>query len=203
MELRKALINLGFGTALFLSTNIAAASGPFIEPGITLEEGRGNLDLPSPFSPEQAKVRGVGGMLRAGIHLIDSVFIGLDGRYSRPYIRNENFSAQADKYNWGLLFGVQMPTPIALRFTGNYIFDGAIDPKEDRGLNFKYSLAHGYRLGLGLKILIASLNLEYEQLDYDKAILQSGGPFSSTTTLNYINPRSQAYILSVSFPIFF
>lgn len=202
-NLKKLSINVAIGSVLFLSANIAHANGPFLEPGISYEHGKGSLDLPSPFGPDSATIRGVGGLLKAGVHITDIIFFGADGRYSRSYIRNENFNAKADSYNWGLLGGVQMPTPIALRLWGTYIIDGGIDPDEDRGLNLRYSAGNGYRLGAGFKFLIASLNLEYQDIEYDKAMLQSGGPFSSTTTLSNINPRSQTYIVSVSFPIFF
>lgn len=194
---------IAIGSALFFVTNIAQASGPFIEPGLTFEEGKGKMDLPSPFGAESATIRGVGGLLRAGAHVTNMIFFGVDGRYSRPRVRNDNFNSQADLYNWGGLLGVQMPTPMALRLWGTYIFDGGLDPENDRDFDIKYTRAHGYRLGAGIKLLLVSFNLEYQDIEYDKAMIQSRGPLSANTTLNDIHPRNQSYILSVSLPLFF
>lgn len=197
------LKNVALIAIMLFTAELTFASGPFLEPGISYQEGRGHMDFPAPFSNSTASVRGLGALLRAGVHITDIIFLGADGRYSRPWVRNENFSAKATDYNWGAVLGVQTPTPVALRVWGTYIFDGGLDPEEDRGFDIKYTRASGYRYGVGFKILLASLNLEYQNIKYDTAMLQSIGPFSTNTTFNNLHPRNKSVILSVSFPLFF
>jgi hypothetical protein len=48
---------------------------------------------------------------------------------------------------------------------------------------------------------VVSLNLEYQDIKYDKATLEEFGPFSSGTSFGSVNLTDKSWIASVSFPI--
>ncbi len=197
--MRKHLLALG-ALAVF-STTAHAAAGLFIEPGVTYERGDGELDFPAPFGGTSADVDGFGLLGRVGFHVSDAFFLAADGRYSRPELKNDDYKADATAYNYGATAGIQMPTLLGLRVWGTWVFGGELDPEKNDNLDVKFKDASGYRLGAGLRFGIVSVNLEYQQLTYDKAELQSIGPFNPGETFDDVEGKNDSYILSVSFPI--
>jgi hypothetical protein len=65
----------------------------------------------------------------------------------------------------------------------------------------KFSEAHGYRLGAGIKLAIISLNLEYQNLTYDKTDINEVGAFNPGFSRSNIQLDNSSWILSASFPI--
>ncbi len=197
------LLILLTGIIVFLSllnTNFAHA-GVFVEPGVTYEKGDGELDFPDPFGGTSADVDGFGVMARVGFDFGNMLWVGADGRYSRPELDNEDYKADATSWNYGPTAGLQMPTPLGLRVWGTWVLDGKLDPEEEDQLDVRFEKARGYRVGVGVKLAIVSVNLEYQQLKYDKAVLEEIGPFNPGTEFDDVDGTNDSWILSASFPI--
>ena len=175
--------------------------GLFVEPMLTYEKGESDVDYPAPFGDAKGDVEGFGAGARLGFHIMESLFIGADGRYSKVDFDNDDpdFKADASAYNYGPVVGIQMPTEIGLRVWGNYIMGGQMDLDEKNDVDLKLKEASGYRVGAGVKLGPVSLNVEYQQITYDKTELEDAGIFSGST--NDIDADIKSYILSVSFPI--
>jgi hypothetical protein len=174
--------------------------GLFLEPMITYEVGDADVDYPAPFSGSEGSADGFGVGARLGMHIWESVFIGIDGRYSKLNVKNSNpnYSTDATAYNYGPVIGVQLPTLFALRVWGSYIFDGVMDMNRDNDVDLKLGDAKGYRLGVGFKLALVSLNLEYQDIDYKNAEFQNAGIFTGSSA--GLKARNQSYIFSISFP---
>jgi opacity protein-like surface antigen len=175
--------------------------GIFVEPMLTYEKGDADVDLPSPFGSTDSTIKGFGVGARVGIHVYESIFLGMDGRYSRPTYKNSDTDIDADAtaYNFGPVVGIQMPTDLGIRLWAGYIMAAGMDPEKDQNIDLKFKDGTGYRIGAGIKLSSVSLNLEYQQISYDKTDVQSAGPFSGQT--NSITQDSNSYVFSVSFPI--
>ena len=189
---------------LFLSAPVLAEEnkgGLFIEPMITYEQSKGEIDYPAPFGKSDADSDGFGVGARVGFHVYKSLFIGADGRYSALEFKDEGSDNKTDAkaWNYGPMIGVQMPTAIALRVWGSYIMDGQVDPEKKNGFDAKFEDGTGYRVGAGVKLGFASLNLEYQNITYDKTKIQSVGNFG-TNSVSDTNLDNSTWIASVSFP---
>lgn len=179
-----------------------AESGPFIEPSLTYESSSSSIDFPSPFTNSSGSVNGAGLGLRLGAHVMDTLFIAADVRYSRPQFKDSsnNLDALATSINYGGVIGVQTPI-LGLRLWGGYVFAGELHPEESNNVQFKFSDPKGYRFGAGLRILMLSVNLEYQSLKYDHTSLEKIGPFAPNTSLDSSQLTNNSYIVSVSFPL--
>ncbi|MFM6928738.1 MAG: hypothetical protein ACKOX6_09745 [Bdellovibrio sp.] len=174
--------------------------GLFIEPALTYQTGTIDVNFPSPLSDSKEDVKGFGLGLRLGGHAYESLFVALDGRYSRPTYDSSALggSGAATAYNAGLTLGVQ--TPVAgLRVWGTYILTGNMDPEKIRNVDVKLNDLKGFRVGAGLYIASLSLNLEYQDAKYDSTTVEEAGPLSGN--LDGIDGKDKSYILSVSFPV--
>lgn len=194
-----AIAALSFsGSAFALDTG-----GVFIEPAVTYEKGEGDVNFPAPINSSESDLEGFGLGLRAGFHLLDSVFLGVDGRYSMPKFKDTaiNQDTDAKAWNYGPVLGLQMPTAFGLRLWGSYIYDAAVDPDNDNNVNEKFEDGSGWRAGAGFKLGIASLNVEYQSIEYDTTELEQAGVFTPGTNFTNINLDNQSWILSVSFPM--
>ncbi len=181
------------------------SSGPgglLIEPGVTYEIGSTTVDYPSTLANSTGSSNGLGVMARAGVHLADIVFVGLDGRYAKTTYKDSAFNSEAlaTSTNWGPVVGVQMPI-VGLRAWASYILGGTLDPEKANNVDVKFSGAGGYRLGAGFHLLLVSLNLEYQSLKYNSATLEQAGPFASGTTFDNVKLSNSSVILSVTFPL--
>ncbi len=191
------------GLALLTSFSAYAESkgGLFLEPMLTYESGSSEVDFPSPAGSSDSDFEGFGIGGRLGFHVHESVFLGLDGRYSMISYENDDTNLDTDgtSYNIGPVVGIQMPTDIGLRLWAGYIMAGGMDLEKDNGIDLKFKDGSGYRIGGGVKIAAVSLNLEYQQINYSETELQDAGFFSGST--NDVDSDNQSVILSVSFPI--
>lgn len=197
-----------FTTAIFIVSTFAfssaafAESGLFIEPSLTYESSASSIDYPSPFSNSTGTVNGAGIGLRLGGHVMDILFLAADVRYSRPQFKDStnNLDATATSINYGGVVGVQTPV-LGLRVWGGYVFGGELHPEVSNNVEFKFSDPKGYRVGAGLRILMVSVNLEYQSLKYDKTTLEQIGPFATNVSLDDSKLTNNSYIVSVSFPL--
>ena len=193
---------LGFCLAASLAVPaFAADSGLFVEPMLTYENGEADVDLPSPFGSSKSEIDGFGLGARFGFHFANSIFLGVDGRYSKPTYKNDDADVNSDatSYNIGPMVGFQMPTALGIRVFGGLIMSGQMDVEEDNGRDFKFKDASGYRIGAGIKLALVSLNLEYQNIMYDKTEA-SGSNWSASS--DNIDQENRSYVFSVSFPIF-
>ncbi len=194
------LIALSASSTAFAQSR--SVGGLFLEPGLTYERGDTTVDYPAPFQNSTGSLNGFGLMGRLGVHVYDVVFLGLDARYAMPQFKDSSVSydAEATSFNWGPLVGIQTPL-FGLRVWGNYIAGGFVDPKASGSLDVKFEDSTGYRVGAGLHWLMLSINLEYQNLDYGKAILESICGFNANETFGSLKTKKESRILSVSFPL--
>ncbi|UXR63329.1 porin family protein [Bdellovibrio bacteriovorus] len=191
--------------AVFLSWGLLLAApayaGFYIEPGITYEKGDNELDWPAPLSSSTGTTRGLGFDLKLGYHANDVFFIGLEGAYSKPKFENSatDYSADATSTLYGAVVGAQMPV-VGLRIWGGYIFGGDLDPEEDNGVDVKFEEAKGPKVGVGIKLFMVSVNLEYMDLEYNKSKLEKAGPVSGELDSKL---KNKVGLLSMSFPLTF
>ena len=199
--MKKNFMLLGLAVLASLPAMANNQGGLFIEPMLTYEKGEADVDLPSPFGSSHSTIDGFGMGARLGFHVLESVFIGLDGRYSKPDYKNNDtdINSEASAYNYGPVVGIQMPTPLGIRVWAGYIADGQMDVDKDQGVDFKFKDASGYRVGGGIKLAMVSLNLEYQQITYNETELSDAGIFSGSTS--NVDQTNNSYIFSVSCPI--
>jgi len=177
------------------------AGGFFIEPMLTYERGVADIDWPAPLGDSKADVEGFGAGARVGVHVMESLFIGADGRYSRNEIKDDesDTTLEGSAYNWGPVVGLQMPTDLGIRVWAGYIMGGANDLDEKDDIDLKLNDGKGHRLGAGIKLGPVSLNAEYQHINYDDVELQDSPIFTGST--DSIDTKVDSYVFSVSFPI--
>ena len=199
MKLLPAALMLVLSTAAYAENK----GGLFIEPMLTYERGQGEVNFPAPINSSDTDIDGFGVGARLGFHVLESVFIGADGRYSLPRFQDSslNQDIKSKAWNYGPVVGVQMPTTIGLRVWASYILDASIDPEKDKKVDEKFTSGNGYRIGAGVKLGITSVNLEYQNIKYDKTEISEVGAFSPGFSRSDIELENSSWILSVSFPI--
>ncbi|MBY0415123.1 MAG: hypothetical protein K2Q18_13210 [Bdellovibrionales bacterium] len=178
-------------------------TGLFVEPMVTWERGRGDVNFPAPFGNASTELDGFGIGARFGMHVYESFFIAADGRYSMPTFKDDRLNQDADAKAWnvGPVVGVQMPTLFGLRVWGGWIVAGELDPDKSQGVDEKFESGQGYRVGAGIKLSIVSLNIEYQKLKYDKTRLEQVGIFTTNQVSSSTELDNDSMILSVSFPL--
>ena len=145
--------------------------------------------------------RGYGAGLRFGGHLSEIFLLGIDARYSRVDTDSSFYSKDgANVYNAAPFIGLQTPL-FGIRVLAGYVVYGENNPGAGTsGLDLKFKQASGWRLGAGLHVGAIGLNLEYQDLTYNKTEIESYGQVASNTDTN-IDMESKGYGLTVSFPI--
>jgi opacity protein-like surface antigen len=189
---------------LLISIGVAHAdSGAFIEPMATYETGSGDVNFPSPINSSDSKVKGFGVGARVGAQVWQTVFAGVDARYSIPKLKDTTLDQDVKSQAWnaGPMVGIQMPTIVGLRFWGTWILAGQLDPDKDKGVDEKFKSGSGFRLGGGFRIGLVSLNAEYQYIKYDETEIQEVGVFTPGYTTSNIVLKNKSFILSVSIPI--
>jgi len=176
--------------------------GLFIEPMLTYERGEGEVKFPAPFGKAETESSGVGVGARLGFHIMESLFLGADGRYSIINFEDDEVKSDTDAKGWNVapVIGIQMPTTLGIRLWGSYILAGELDPDKDKNVDLRFSEARGYRVGGGIKLAAVSLNLEYENLVYDKTNVDEVGSFTPGYSSDDLELDNSSWILSVSFP---
>lgn len=201
MKLLLALSLIFIGTSTAFSQE--NPGGIFIEPAITYESGSGDINLPGPFSNSESDLDGFGLGARFGFHVYESVFLGVDGRYSFLTFKENkiNMDTDAKAWNVGPVIGIQMPTDLGIRVWGSYILAGEVDPDKDKEVDLKFKSGNGFRLGVGVKLLMVSVNAEYQKIKYDETRVQSLAVFDSGSTIDNVSLDNESVVLSVSFPV--
>lgn len=191
-----------FSASAFAQTDASKKGGFFIEPMVTYEKGTGDVELPDPFDKSDTTLEGFGLGARLGFHIYDSVFIGADGRYSMPRYNDDDLGQKVNSTSWnyGPFVGIQMPTTIGLRVWGGYIMGGELDPDKDKGVDLKFSEGTGYRIGAGVRLGITSVNLEFQNITYDKTKVEEVGVFNTGYKTGDIEQKNSSWVVSVSFP---
>ncbi|KYG65065.1 hypothetical protein AZI87_10840 [Bdellovibrio bacteriovorus] len=174
-------------------------AGFYIEPGITYEKGDNELEWPAPLGDSTGNTKGLGVNLKLGYHYDSVFFMGLDGSYSQPKFEHSatDYDADAKSSLYGVILGGQMPN-IGLRIWGGYIFGGELDPEESGGVDVKFTGAKGPKVGLGFKIFMVSLNVEYMDLEYDDSEIEQAGPISGEIDNKLKNKLG---LVSISLPL--
>jgi hypothetical protein len=178
--------------------------GLFVEPLLSYEIGDMSVNYPSPLGKSSGKADGFGLGSRVGFHLYESFFVGFDGRYSIPQFKDSSVIQDAESVatNWGPLVGIQMPN-IGLRVWGTVILGGELNLEKSKSFDVAFKNATGYRIGTGFRIFSVSLNLEYQQMRYDKTSLDQIGPFSTESEFSSVNLENKSWVASISFPLEF
>lgn len=193
--------------AALVGSSVAAhaetkSAGLFVEPGISYEIGKSSVDYPSPFDNSSGSVDGLGVLARVGVHLNESFFIAVDGRYSQPRFKDStnNLDSKATAYHVGPVIGAQMPN-LGARVWAGYVMASGLDPEESNGVDLKFNDGTGYQVGAGVRLSSVSLNLEYRSVRYKSTDLQKLGPFDPNTSFDSVKFTDNAFIGSVSFPL--
>lgn len=192
---------------ILMSQSIARAAekgGIFIEPMLTYEtSSSGTITFPAPINSSDTKVKGFGVGARLGMHAWETVFLALDGRYSMPKLEDTALNQDTDSKAWnaGPTVGLQMPMLVGLRAWGTWIMAGELDPDADKGVDEKFKKAKGFRVGAGLRVALVSLNIEYQQIEYDETEIQEVGIFTPGFNTDAIQLENKSVIFSVSMPI--
>lgn len=203
----KKLILLSSMVMAFSSVSFAQDStnegGLFVEPMVTWERGRGDVNFPSPFNSADTELDGFGVGARFGGHVYESVFLAVDGRYSMPTFKDNKIKQDADAKSWnvGPVVGMQMPTPFGLRVWGGWIMAGGVDVDKSQNVKEEFKSGQGYRIGAGVKLAMVSLNVEYQKIKYDDTKIEEVGIFTPNTTRSDVELTNEAMVLSVSFPL--
>lgn len=199
----KKVFTLLFLSGLFLTPTAFAQSGFFFEPMVTYQDLKADIEYPNTFlSDSSGEVKGTGLGVRAGGHVLDTVFLAADVRYAQPKYKDSNFESEAKAMNYGVVLGLQMPIA-GLRLWATYIVDGSLDPKEDNSVDLKFKEAKGQRFGAGLHVAMFSVNIEYQNVKYNSTELEKIGPFANVNAQDSIDLTEKGLVASVSFPISF
>lgn len=181
----------------------AKDAGLFVEPMVTYERGDAEINFPSPLGKSDTDIDGFGLGARLGVHIRESVFLAADGRYNWTKFDDgrTGINADATGWNYGPVLGVQLPWVVGLRVWGGYIMDGEINPDKDNGIDAKFEDGKGYRVGAGFKLAMVSLNLEYQDMTFEKTKVEQAGGFNSGASLSNVELDNKSWILSVSMPL--
>lgn len=199
--LKKALLLTTFAASILISQKSMAQLGLFVEPSVTYETSDSEVDYPAPAGNSNGHINGYGLGARLGIHVLDIVFVGFDGRYAQPhYSDSSGYDATSVSTNWGPVVGIQMPI-VGLRVWGAAVVDGEVNPESSNNYDVKFSQATGYRVGTGFQLFLVSVNLEYQDLKYKNTTVEGAGPFAPGSTTDDTNLKNKSWIVSVSFPI--
>lgn len=200
----KKFIVLSSLLAAFTGSAYAAeGAGLFVEPMLTWERGRGDVNFPAPFNSADTKIDGFGVGARVGFHVYESIFIAADGRYSMPTFKDNKLNQDVDAKAWnvGPTVGIQMPTPVGLRVWAGWIVAAELNPDKGQNVKERFESGQGYRVGAGIKLAMVSLNIEYQKIKYDNTRLEEVGVFTTNTVRDNVELDNDSMVLSVSFPI--
>lgn len=179
--------------------------GLFIEPMITYQTGDNSVQtsqLPIITDDTSGKISGFGAGARIGAHVSEIIFLAADLRFVQLNMKDSFYgNTNGQAYNYGLTAGAQMPW-YGLRGWATYVAGGMYDPNAGTttpAINAKAEDAKGYRVGAGIKLMNFSVNLEYEDLKYDKTKITNAGVFATNIDSN-VDFKTRSWILGVSFP---
>ena len=176
--------------------------GLYLEPMISAIREDSTLSSTALAANSTGSGEGYGVGLRLGGHVSEVLFLGIDGRYAKMQ-QSDGFSDKnaTNIYNLAPMIGVQ--TPIwGIRVLASYVLLGENSPDANRqGVKLKFTEPRGWRLGAGLHAGPVGINLEYQDLKYNKAEIRSQGNLASNINVSDIDESTKGYALSLSFPI--
>lgn len=180
--------------------------GLMVEPILALGQDNSTIDTATiaPITQDgssRIESRGLGA--KVGVHVYESVLVGLDARYSRSRFTDASLgSSEGNAFNYGPMVGVQTPF-FGVRLMGTYIADGSFDPSSGAtGFDTKFNRMNGYRIGAGVHVLAFAVNLEYQNAQFDDTEVQSYGSLAANSVSD-LDLRTEGYSLNVSFPMEF
>lgn len=181
-----------------------SAGGLFVEPIITFSREDSKIktsQLPIIQDDTSGTSQGVGVGARLGIHASEMIFVGLDGRYARTKTSDSSYGeADANNYTLAPTVGLQMPIA-GLRVWGGYVVLGESNPEAGaQGFDVKFTEPQGARVGVGFHIGPVSVNVEYQDLQFNKTKIESYGLINATGTSG-VDYESKGYTASLSFPM--
>lgn len=178
--------------------------GLYLEPILSVSRDESTIktsQLPLLTDDTSGTSDGAGLGLKFGVHVNEMFLIGLDARYTRQKMKDSFYSdANADVYNIAPMVAVQ--TPIwGIRLSGAYIAAGENNPESGiQGLDLKFKEGTGYRVGAGVHVGPVAVNLEYQDIKYNKTEIESLGSIAANKDTP-VDADSQGYAVTVSFPI--
>jgi hypothetical protein len=177
----------------------AHAIGLYLEPGVFYEGGNNDVQWPSPLQSSTGTTKGFGADLKIGIHFDSVFFIAAEGSYSKVKFENSatNYSADATSTIYDGILGLQFPH-FGLRGWAGYVFGGTLDPESSGSYDVKFDTPQGFKVGLGFKIAIVSINIEYMDIKYNNGHLDQPVATDFSDKLH-----NKVGMLSVSFPFTF
>lgn len=179
--------------------------GLFIEPMIFASQEDTTIrtsQLPIITDDTSGTQRSAGIGLRFGGHVSEIFMLGVDGRYARARMEDSSYqTADSNVYNIAPTIGLQ--TPLAgIKLMGSYVVAGENDPGSGaQGIDLKFKEATGWRVGAGVHVLAVAVNLEYQNLTYNKTEVQSLGSLTALNGDYNFDAETAGYTLSVSFPV--
>ena len=179
-------------------------AGLFIEPILSASSEETSIktsQLPLISDDTSGRSDSLGIGARVGFHISEVVFLGADGRYGKTKFSDSSYGdADGTMYNYGPTLGFQAPN-MGLRIWGTYIFDGQYNPDAgSNGIDLNFEDAKGFRAGIGFRIAAISLNLEYQEVRYEKTDIQSVGNVA-TNGNSSVDLENKGAAVSISFPI--
>jgi hypothetical protein len=173
--------------------------GFYIEPGLIGVNHDADFKMSSGSADSTGNSKGVGLDLKLGGHIADTVLLALDAQYQRAHFDESAYEgADVNSYNWGPMVGVQTPV-FGARLWTTYVLDGIYDPSSGaNGFDTKSKDPYGWRFGVGFRVSVVSINLEYEDLTYRSTDIESTGSLASAPNVDF---AQRGYGLSVSFPM--
>ena len=191
-----AAVGIGFSGV----AQAEATGGFYLEPGVTYQYSNTKTTYPI-VSDSTGHTNGFGVLGRAGFHINEMFFVAVDARYGIPQYKDSAFNSTVTAKTWqvGPVVGVQMPD-IGLRAWVQYVALGAMDVDQlSNGLKYRMENPTGFQVGVGFRVSMVSLNLEYQNTRYNNANIQNLG--SAGAGLTSVKMTNDALIASVSFPL--
>jgi hypothetical protein len=186
------------------SETYLSRGGVFIEPLIFYSAEDSSVhssQLPIINDDTSGNSNGYGLGFRVGGHAAEILLIGLDARYANMK-NDDSFYKDADVTVYNLAPVVILQTPfLGVRLLAGYVALGESNPSRgSQGIDLKFTEGTGPRLGAGVYVGPVSLNLEYQDLTYNKTEIESFGSVAVNSATN-IDTTVRGYTLSLSFPI--
>ena len=175
--------------------------GFYIEPMVSAIREDSNLNSASLNTNTTGTTEGYGVGLRLGGHVSEVLFLSVDGRYAKMQQSDSFYDKNTSNvYNLAPMIGLQTPL-WGIRVMAGYVVLGENSLDANRqGVKLKFKEPRGLRLGAGLHAGPVGINLEYQDLKYNKAEIESLGSVATNVNVNGIDESTKGYALSLSFP---
>lgn len=176
--------------------------GFYIEPMLSAIREDSTLSSTDLGANTSGTTEGYGIGLRLGGHVSEVLFLGVDGRYSKMKQSDSFYDKNSSNvYNLAPMIGLQTPL-WGIRILAGYVVLGENSQDANRqGVKLKFTEPNGWRVGAGIHAGPVGINLEYQDLKYNKADVQSLGSVATNVNVNGIDESTKGYALSLSFPV--